>query len=79
MPQVTGEQARIAQAFTAWFNNLDQAARTESLRVTPREAVAQWVDATGASVADFDTAAALLDSGTIATEDGAFLRTRAWS
>lgn len=79
IPQVTAEQAKIAQAFTAWFNNRGERDRADALAVSSREAVARWVDATGASVADFDTAAALLDEGVITAEGRWFLRTRAWS
>lgn len=79
MPQITRDQARVAQEFTLWFNNLDVARRTGALCITPREALAQWVDATGATVADFDTAADLLDSGAITIDDGPYLRTSAWS
>lgn len=79
MPQLNTEQVRVAQTFTLWFNSLDQMTRTHAVCVTPREAIAQWCDATGATTADFDIAAELLADGIIAVEDGPFLRTRGWS
>lgn len=80
MPQVIGDQARIAQAITLWFNNLDEAARGNALCAVPwSDVVAQWADATGASAADTGTAEDLVSDGVITVEDGQFLRTRAWS
>lgn len=80
MPQVTAEQARVAQTLTSWFNNLDEAARVDALCAVPwSDVVAQWADATGASAADSSTAEDLVSDGVIEVEDGRFLRTRAWS
>lgn len=70
MPQLNAEQARVAQTFTLWFNNPDQVTSTHAVCITPREAIAQWCDATGAITADFDIAANLLADGTIVVEDG---------
>lgn len=80
MPQVTSEQARVAQTLTSWFNNLDEAARVDALCAVPwSDVVAQWADATGASAADSGTAEALVLDGAVEIEDGRFLRTRAWA
>lgn len=80
MPQVNGDQSRVAQALTSWFNtlDLDETSRTAALCTAPwLDLVAQWVDATGASTTDLDTAAELIVDGVIEIEDGQFLRTQA--